>query len=174
MSINTLDKKLGAAWFVSSCLVVVTIANAYDVRPAAEAAANVFTNGRDLGIIAGVVVAFMLSVWLVVAGESRRRQKVAEIHATALDKVSQSLTDQSLSVATSIHNMIQHNLELSQAADRRLEEFMAFARGRPCFMADDARDLLREASRAKRIVQAAEVVAADKVLATAHRRETGT
>ena len=159
-----MNKRIGAAWLFCVVVIAAITARAIDSAPIAGAASHVFTNGRDLGILAGVVVAFMLIVWLVVASESRRRERSARM-------VTEALQTQAFTLAQSVHNIIEHNSQMSVAADKRIDKFIDFAKGRPCFMAEDARDLLREASRARRVVaDAADVAAGIVVDAAQHAR----
>ena len=133
-----------------AAVLLLTAGNISENASIADAAATTFTNARDLGMLSAVVVAFMVSIGAIMAFESRRRQKMAEMNQRALDSVSAALQSNGLAMATSVHNLIEHNTKLNQSADTRHYEMMAFLAGRPCFMASDVQASVKDAMQHRR------------------------
>jgi len=151
---SMITKRIWMTWVLASLAVAASTACAiFDTEPTATATSTVLTQARDLGILGGIVIAFMLIVGTLYTVDAYLREKASRRTADAI--LSQSLT-----TATALHNMMEHSMQMSAAADLRISKFIAFASGRPCFMADDAHELLREASKAASRVASAAAVAA--------------
>lgn len=156
---GTIVKRVYATWLLASSLVllVVSISQAnIDVAPIAGATSNVLTQARDLGIIGGIVIAFMLIISSMMVG-------MAWFNDRASKRTADAIAAQSYSSAQSLHNLMAHNTEIANKSDARVERVIAFLKSRPCFMATDALDLLHAQNRARHDLALAAITAADKV-----------
>ena len=159
MSIRTIAKRVYLTWMLASSMILLVVAVSragVDVAPIAGATSHVLTQARDLGIIGGIVIAFMLIISSMMVG-------MAWFHDRASKRTADAISAQSFSSAQSLHNLMQHNLEMAQKADARIEKVISFLKGRPCFMATDALDLLHAQNRARHDLAMAAVRAADRV-----------
>jgi hypothetical protein len=166
-------QRIFATWMLASALVLCIVSWAQatiDIAPAATATANIMTQARDLGIIGGIVIAFMLILSGMTVG-------IAWLQDRATRRTAEALATMSFTSAQSIHNLMEHSSELSRKADERVERIMTFIQGRPCFMATDSMELLREASRTRRetevavAAQTVAVAAADAAATVIHTAE---
>jgi len=149
-------RRVYRAWLVASLAVVAATAWAtFDTKPVADATTTVLTQARDLGILGGIVIAFMLIVGILYTVDAYLREKASR-------RMAEALAAQSLTLATSVHNMIEHGQQMSAAADVRISKFIAMAEGRPCFMTAESRDLFHEAHKAALKVKAAAIIAETK------------
>lgn len=147
------ERKLAwTAFSYSGATCLFVLCSAFTMPESTPHATNiwdVFLSGKDLGIFAGIIVAFMVTVWRIIAGESKRRALAAQLQAESLSEtrksmeaMRQSIASLSLSIATGIHNV-------NEAADRRLNSTLETMRTRPCFMDGPIQKILEAATHGK-------------------------